>query len=178
MAQLLFATKIPPGSLNRRIDARSRRNWICCNSPPARWQSRTHVRRRLCGARFWNPAWPAAALTICQIAFSVIPSPHTYPMGSLGERLDPRWHRTHESSHPRRALSLPVREWCEYVFRCRSSPPEPGGLPGAGNRPCSTQQALHGGARTRSIARESHGRACRGQSLSPTLAADLLPGQR
>jgi len=43
------------------------------------------------GARFWIPAWPAAALTICQIAFGVIPSPHTFPVGSLGERLDPRW---------------------------------------------------------------------------------------
>src|SRR5262249_47247202 len=100
-----------------------------------------------------------------------------FQVDSLGERLDPHWHRTYSSIHPPRASPTPARERCEYVFLCRSSPPEPNGLPGAGNRPPSTQQAPLGGARIRSITRESHDLACRVQLPSPTLAADLSPGQ-
>jgi len=144
----------------------------------ARWQSRAHVRRRSCGARFWIPVWPAAALTICQIALGVIPSPHTSPSRFTRRKIGPSLapEALVQSSTARFAHA--ARERSEYVFLCRSSPPEPSGLLGAGNRPSSTQQAPHGGVRTRSTTRESHGRACRVQSPSPALAADLSPGQR
>jgi hypothetical protein len=48
-----------------------------------------HTRRRSCGARFWIPAWQAAALTICQIAFGVIPSRHTLPSRFTRRKIAP-----------------------------------------------------------------------------------------
>src|SRR5215469_15212376 len=57
----------------------TKRNWICSSSPPEAWQSRAHVRRRSCGARFEIPTVSVDSFTMCQTAFSVIPSPHALP---------------------------------------------------------------------------------------------------
>ena len=56
-----------------------KRNWICSKSPPDAWQSRAQVRRRSCGANCATPMLLADSFTMCQTAFTVIPSPHALP---------------------------------------------------------------------------------------------------
>src|SRR6267154_4243317 len=56
-----------------------KRNWICSNSPPEAWQRRAQVRRRSCGANLATPMVLADSFTMCQTAFTVIPSPHVLP---------------------------------------------------------------------------------------------------
>jgi hypothetical protein len=56
-----------------------RKNWICSSSPPDAWWSRALVRRRSWGAKFATPIGLADSFTMCQTAFTVIPSPHVLP---------------------------------------------------------------------------------------------------
>jgi len=110
------------------------------------------------------------------------PSPHTFPSRFTRRKIGPPLAPDALVQSSTARFAQPARERCEYVFLCRSSPPEHSGLRRAGNRPSSTQQAPHGGARTRSIARESHGRACRGllyrqpsQQISGLVNAKPIP---
>ena len=47
--------------------------------PPEAWHSRAQVRRRLCGDNFATPMRLADSFTMCQTAFTVMPSPHILP---------------------------------------------------------------------------------------------------
>ena len=56
-----------------------RGNWNCSSSPPDAWRSRAQVRRSSWGANFATLMCLADSFTMCQTAFTVIPSPHVLP---------------------------------------------------------------------------------------------------
>src|ERR1700693_3712774 len=155
-----------------------KRNWICSNSPPEAWQSRAQVRRRSCGANFATPMRLADSFTMCQTAFTVMPSPHVLPTLLTRRNSFPRSIPLLRAN--RRVQFSPNQELelFERGLPCRPDQQWPNDLRVAGGDPISTPRLHAVSSRTRAAILVRLGRVFLSVVDDRVLAKGLGPAPR